>query len=127
MSALRDLELRYDGPLPPGAAAAAIWADLETSRARLRSPVKLRVKEWKPAGIIDRMAEVMRQVTRQRGRCWRQDLANAGFSSAQIFIYQEDARALAARRDAAANIEYQQPEFLVTDLLAAARRQREAA
>jgi hypothetical protein len=120
MSALRDLELRYDGPIPAELRCAAMAEDFAVARAD-RPRVRFRVKALKPAGVIQRMAEVMRAAALKRGRCYRQDLAEAGFSTSQIDAYAEDARALAARQAEAAG-ERREVEIPIGALLRAARR-----
>lgn len=122
-SALRELELRYDGPIPAELRRAAMAADFAASLAAPRiARVRLRVKAWKPEGAIARMAEVIRDRLRGGGRCYRSDLAAAGFSRLEIDLYAEDARAFAARRAEAAG-EALEPRWIpVTELLAAAAR-----
>lgn len=121
MSALNDLHQFYDGPIPVRARSAAIEADWFATMAVPRSPVLVRVKSYKPAGIIDRMAETMRRVARLRGLCHRQDLAEAGFSTAEIDSHGENARALASRRAEASAEHRTTPDIPVTEILAARR------
>lgn len=117
MDNLRLLHLSYDGPIPRALVNQAIEDDLAAMRSRRRNSVKVRLKAWKPEGIIDRMAEVMRRFNGQRP-CYRGDLAQAGFSTKEIDRHAEDARALAARRIADDPNAARPIEIPVTQLLA---------
>jgi hypothetical protein len=114
MSHLQLLELSTDGPISSAAWSAAIASDQAATVHIAR--VRCRVKALKPAGIVWRMAEVMRRAAVKRGRCYRQDLAEAGFSTAEINAHAEDARALAARQ-AEAMGERREVEIPVAELL----------
>lgn len=120
MTNLELLHLRFDGPIPRELVIEAAAADIAASQAKPKGPVKLRVKAWTAAGIVDRMAEVMRAVARSGFPCLRGHLAQAGFSTDEIDRHGENARALAARR-VAEDPSFPQPvDISVTGLLAAA-------
>jgi hypothetical protein len=103
MTNLELLHQRFDGPIPRDLVLEAIAADMVAAKRRpafdgAGDAAKVRVKAWKPAGIIDRMADVMRIVARSGFPCLRGHLAQAGFSTEEIDRHSENARALAARR-----------------------------
>lgn len=117
MDPLQLLHLRYDGPIPEELRRAAMAACLDLPR----EPITVRVKSYTPAGQIDRMAETMRLAARRRGRAYREDLHEAGFSEREIDRYAADARALAARRAIETGEDRATPDIPVAALLAAAR------
>ncbi|HEX3063970.1 MAG TPA: hypothetical protein VHQ39_00750 [Dongiaceae bacterium] len=123
MTNLQLLYLSHDGAIPDSWVREAITTDLAASRDKPRDPVRLKVKVWKPEGIIDRMAAEMMRFAASRP-CYRSDLAQAGFSTKEIDRHAEDARALTARR-LADNPNAPRPiEIPVTELLTQAAAQR---
>lgn len=123
MSALDHVQRFYDGPIPPSVRSAAIAADFHASLESPRSPVRLRVKSYTAAGIVDRMADEMRRVSARGRPCYRADLAQAGFSASEMDRHGENARALAARRVEASG-EQKPVEFPVIHLLTAMQQLR---
>src|SRR5579871_5330383 len=112
MDALHALHLRFDGPIPAELRRAAMAETHDTPKPRVR----IRVKSYTAEGQIDRMAEAMRVAARRRGRCFREDLHEAGFSEREIALFAADARALAARRTMGTAEAQSTPEIPVTAL-----------
>ena len=71
---------------------------------------------------IGTIAEIIRDRLRGGGRCYRSDLAAAGFSRREIEAYAEDGRALAQREAEASGESLERRYIDVRELLAAARR-----
>lgn len=53
---------------------------------------------WQKITVINSMAESMREADALRGCCTIDDLKRGGFTTAQITLYVDDARVLAAHR-----------------------------
>lgn len=102
MTHTEELHARFDGAIDPVLLKAA--GDLDRIEARRTRPaVRVRVKAWKAPGIVDRMAAAMVRIRAARGDCTRHDLAQAGFTPAEIDAHGPAATAEAAKRWAAAH------------------------
>lgn len=99
MSAVDELERRYDGPIPRAQLLAALRADIARIEATAR-----RSHEGKPGRIVVKaaiavpvMAELMATRLASDGACTEEDLKRAGCNAATIARHLDAARALAAR------------------------------
>lgn len=96
--AYTDLERRFDGPIPRDLRLAAIAADYRALRAvPAMFHVKLRLKRWKPGGLVRALAEAMVHHRRIHGVCVRKDLLDDGFNIFEINAHHSASRALADR------------------------------
>lgn len=91
MTHIEELSLRFDGRIPEALRAGAEALD-RAEAAAARKPVRLRVKAWKPASIVESMAAQMVRRRRQTGHCTHRDLRLAGFTREEITLYGDKAR-----------------------------------
>lgn len=94
---LADLEQFRDGPIHPQERRAALRFEQRQREDReQRQGCRIgRVVDRR--STAERMAEVMARQYRRKGRCMRQDLAEAGFTPQDIDAHQMLARSIAGR------------------------------
>ena len=99
MTRLELLQSAIDGHIP-----AAVWARareldrIDAATPGRRPAVRLRVKAWKPRGIVARLAGAMIRIRASAGACRAEDLIRAGFTEAEIARHGDAAVAEANRR-----------------------------
>ena len=102
MTNVERLHARFDRAIPPRLLMAAQALDRAEAR-RPRLHCRIGPIDWKPAGIIERMARKLVDLTARKGAATRMDLKAAGFTSEQVDLY--GARAIARAREIAAEKE----------------------
>jgi hypothetical protein len=90
------LEAFYDGPIPPEALRRARRLDDNAPAPELPPPAPPAPRFRHASDFIFRMAEVMVARETASGACTEGDIAAAGFTLAEMSLYGEAARALAA-------------------------------
>ena len=96
MNNVERLHARFDRAIPPQLLIAAQALD----RAEARHPrrhCRIGQIDWKPAGIIERMAHKLVDLATRKGAATRRDLKAAGFTRGQIDRYGTQAVARAAK------------------------------
>ncbi len=100
MTNVERLHARYDRAIPPRLLTAA--QALDRAEAAHPSPrCRIGRIDWKPAGVIERMAEKLVDLARRHGTATRMDLKAAGFTWNHIDRYGARATARAAELAAA--------------------------
>lgn len=101
MSHLLALHRAHDGPIPPALLDAARAADRAADRSPAAPPAphrcRLRLKAWKPAGTVARMAASLIEGAERRRAVGARWLTEHGFSADEIAAHGPAAVALAAR------------------------------
>ena len=86
MTNVERLHARYDGAIPQRLLAAAEELDRAEAR-RPRAHCRIGRIDWKPAGLIERMASKLVDLHERNGAATRMDLNKAGFTWDQIDLY----------------------------------------